>query len=565
MPASIGTPRPRAQVISNPDLRSAVVNCPTWAHPDVLYWWREWRMIRHACEGERTIKDWGDVYLPMLEGMEGDEYIAYLDRATFYNFTGRTVTALAGTILRREPTVEGIPERLKTNFERLTKANQDFAIFSGILVPEVIRMGRFGVLVDLPNVVTTEPKPYLTTYTAENIVDWTETDVEGRTTLTNVVLREIKLVKVTDQSGNVVQRFVPQYRRLWLDFEAAGHPYRQAVYMASDGNDTPDISEAYRIGPVVTPLIRGEPLDYIPFRFFGALQSTAEVEKAPMQDIARLNLSHYRSYAHLEHGRLFAGFPIYYVEAPMTGDDADIEFELGASKVWVTPAGAKPGLLELNGQGLKFLVDALDQKEQQAAALGGRMMGVRSSASTESDNQLKLAERNEQAVLLNITRSIDAGMTQVLRWWCAFQGVSEADQAKIWVYYNKDFLFDLAGAREFRAIQAMYNDGILPIEVLYDYFRKASVVPDWMSLEEFTDLLNKSGSFPNNADIMAQKEGYANAQAQLTTEENEKDRELELELADKQQQTAVKVAKAKPPTPPPGAPGQPAKKPAPKA
>jgi hypothetical protein len=219
-------------------------------------------------------------------------------------------------------------------------------------------------------------------------------------------------------------------------------------------------------------------------------------------------------------------------------------------------AAAKNGglgqALQPFGQGFR----AMEGEDRAGAGFG---------VEAESDNQLKLAERNEQAVLLNITRSIDAGMTQVLRWWCAFQGVSEADQAKIWVYYNKDFLFDLAGAREFRAIQAMYNDGILPIEVLYDYFRKASVVPDWMSLEEFTDLLNKSGSFPNNADIMAQKEGFANAQAQLTTQENEKDRKLELELADKQQQTAVKVAKAKPPTPPPGAPGQPVKKPAPKA
>lgn len=37
--------------------------------------------------------------------------------------------------------------------------------------------------------------------------------------------------------------------------------------------------------------------------------------------------------------------------------------------MFVNP-GQKPGLVELNGQGLKFLVDALDQKEAQASFLG---------------------------------------------------------------------------------------------------------------------------------------------------------------------------------------------------
>lgn len=549
MVASIGTPR--ARLISNPDPRMAALACPTWAHPDVAYWWDEWKMIRHACEGERAVKDQFTTYLPMLEGMDGDEYRSYLDRATFYNFTGRTVTALAGTVLRREATVDGIPDRLADRFTRLTKANQGFEIFSGILVPEVIRMGRYGVLVDLPANTTNDPQPYLVGYTAENIVDWEEAEIDGRIELVRVTLREIRLVRLADKTnGRVSQRFAPQYRELKL----IDGRYTQAVYASSDANEIPEISDTYRIGPVVTPLYRGEPLERIPFRIFGPLQSSADIEKTPMQDIARLNMSHYRSYAHLEHGRLFAGFPIYYVEAGVTGSESDAEFELGASKVWVTPPGAKPGLLELNGQGLKFLVDALDQKEQQAAALGGRMMGVRSTASTESDNQLKLAERNEQAVLLNITRSLDAGMSFVLRWWCKLQGVSEEDQKKLWVYYNKDFLFDLAGAREFRAIQAMYNDGILPIEVLYDYFRKASVVPDWMTLKEFTDALNKAGSFPNNSDIMAQKAGFPDASSQVKIEEAEKDRELELELEDMKGKTAVKAAAARP-APTPGAPG----------
>ena len=568
---SIGVPR--SSPVLTPNVQRQVFALPSWAHPDLVYWWDEYRAIRDVCEGERAIKDSGSLYLPQLEGMEDDEYAAYVERATFYNFTGRTVSALAGTIMRRQPLLEGLPERLTERMEAITKDNKDFLIFSSVVSHEVLKMGRYAVLVDLPSIISTDPKPYLLGYTAENIIDWDIGEVDGRMTLVRIVLCEIRLVSVMSKDGKMTRQYVPQYRQLSLN--GPGGTYIQEVFSNTTGESSLEAKDRIFY---TQPLVNGEPLTYLPVHVFGPHESTADIEKAPMQDIARLNLSHYRSYANLEHGRLFCGFPIYYVESPVGGGEADSEFTLGASRVWVTPSGAKPGLLELNGQGLKFLVDGMDQKEAQAASLGGRMMGVRTSSTAESDNSLKLSERNEQAILLNITRSLDMGMTRILRWWAMFQKVPSADLRKIWCYYNKDFLFDLAGAREFRAIQSMYNDGILPIEVIYDYFRKASVIPDWMTLTDFTDALNKVGSFPNNADIKAKADGFPSALAQQQVEEAKLDRDLELELVgiaadttlsvtDKQtksqQAVATKNAKAAALKPKPAAPGAPAAKPKP--
>ena len=44
---------------------------------------------------------------------------------------------------------------------------------------------------------------------------------------------------------------------------------------------------------------------------------------------------------------------------------------------------------------------------------------------------------------------------------------------------NQDFLLDGAAAREFRAISMMYKDGQLPVEVFYEYFLKAEVIPEY--------------------------------------------------------------------------------------
>lgn len=499
---------------------------PTWAHPEVKYWFDTWRKIRDACAGERVIKDAGTTYLPKLDAMADDEYAAYLSRATYYNFTGRTAGALTGAIFRRREIFDDMPDELVPKLTNFSRKGQSFSIFAEHVADEITKVGRCGVLVELPEVASTSPRPYAVSYPAETILDWETQEIDGRDQLIRVVLWELRLVRDTI---SYQQKYINQYRELSLEFDAerGQRVYVQKLY-AHPTESVEALIDAHLVERII-PLNRGNPLTYIPFRVFGSFQSTLEVEKPPLEDIAFLNLSHYQSYAHLEHGRFFAGFPIYYAESPQ-GSEGDGDFVIGAAKVWVCPSGSKPGILELNGQGLKFLADALDQKESQASALGGRMMGVRTTAVAESDNMLRLSERNEQSQLLKITRALDAGFTEILRWWALLQDIPEARASKIAVEFNKDFLFDGVGAREFRAVHSMYKDGVLPIEVLYAYFKKGNLIPDWMDEKEFKRLLDRTESFPNNPDAKARKEGYANAQARQQESENELNRELEMDL-----------------------------------
>lgn len=520
-PPSLGTPRHTTLNRFEQDVP------PPWSHPDVLWWYDEWLTIRDMCEGEKVVKEKGTRYMPQMSGMDEDEYEAFIERGTFYPFTGKTASAMSGSIFRRRAVMENLPERLEPALETITREAQHFDTLTMLTAEEVIKLGRFGVLLDLPAGSSTEPKPYLTGYTAENIIDWDENEVNGRTVLTRVVLREAKIAidpKTTKKS------YLPQYRVLSLDTD---NVYRQRLYFSPDPLAPALVRDADLVD-TITPMNRGKVINYIPFYIFGAMESGAKVNKPPMQDIARLNASHYRSYVQLEHGRFFAGFPIYYVEAPVGSSETEAEFTIGASRVWVTPSGAKPGILELNGQGLKFLVDALDIKEQQAAALGGRMMGVRTTAVAESDNMVKLSERNEQSVLLKIAKSLDVGFTVVLRWWLQFNDVPASEAAKFSIEFNKDFLFDEMGAREFRAVHTMYKDGVLPIDVVYHYLKKAMVIPDWMTLDELKSLLDKSESFPNNADVEARREGFADAKSRDQEDLLELEKELDADEAEEQ-------------------------------
>lgn len=548
---------------------------PSWAHREAIYWYPEWTMIRDACAGERAVKSKGTLYLPRLEGMsDPGEYASYLDRATFYPFTGKTSAALSGSIFRREHQFENFPQSLTENLRSFSKDNQTFRTFAMYASEEILKMGRVGLFLDMPAVERTQPRPYVTAYTAENIVDWEYGEIDGRNELVRVVLREERRSEAAADAGMIV----PQFRQLRLTSLGSDREYVQEIFY----DDAPKTDNPLKLTPeflkqTIRPRRRGAPLDYVPFVM------VVDLDRPPMQDIARLNLSHFRSYAHLEHGRLFTGFPVYYVEQPQGGGEGDSEFVIGASTVWITPPGAKPGLLEMNGQGLKFLENALDQKEQQAAALGGRMMGIRTNATTESNNLLKISERNEQCVLLKVTLALDDAFTRILRWWAYLYDIAEATADKIAVEFSKDFLFDNGGAREFRAIQAMYKDGVIPIEVVYAYLRKSEVVPDWMSQEDFKKLLDSAASFPNEPNFEARQEGFADAKSRDLGAQNDDTNETNLEIAtgiqdgtterqdsqnefdakqnDKKAQQAVKLAKAAPKPvpgapPAPGAPGQ---------
>lgn len=509
VPPGLRTARPQ-------EWRIELKNLPTWVRPEVIYWYPQWLKIRDACSGERQIKELRTYYLPAMDGMDPNEYDSFAQRATYYNFSSRTVFSMSGSIFRRAPLIEGILADMLPKLKNIAKDRTSFETFASGGCEEIVKMGRFGVLLDLATVSTTTPRPYFVGYTAENILDWDEgEDKNGDTVVVRWVLRE------SNDGRNLAtdaRKVYVRYRELVLEPGPFGPIYRQYVYAAE--NADAQLSEAFR-GPAITPLVRGKPIDYIPFKLFGPHTSSTSVEKPPLEDIALLNLSHYRSYASLEHARFFVGFPIYTAEEPQGGGDVD--YQIGSSRVWIVPPGGKAGIIEMNGQGLKFLENACSQKEMQAVSIGSKMLGPGASggaAPGKSPDQLVLEERNEQSVLLKITRQMDAGFSLLLQWWAMWQGVSQTDANKIVITFNKDFLYATVGAREFRAVHAMYKDNVIPVQVLYYYCKQGNMIPDWMKVQDFIVLLNKTSSFPGQPDAVARiDDGFQNRQQQLTHEE----------------------------------------------
>ena len=479
----------------------------SFVHPDYAYWSPQWDILRDCEIGEVEIKRRQTKYLPKLESQTTVQYSAYLSRAVFFNMFSRTLHALYGTVFIRNPKVTGMSDAMLKKAKNITKEGMSLHILAKTTVRELLAVGRYGMLVDAS---PDGGEPYITSYSAENIIDWEEKEVHGKWTLTKVIVREIFHERTSDFEPYTVRQ---RYRILKLTVDDAGKTvYQQQVFdedtpTAGIGGVPKQVSQ-----PPITPTIRGEVLNYIPFQFFGSFTNTPSVEKPPMLDIATLNVSHYNSYASIEHARFYVASPIYTVEGIPNGDN-NSEYFVGPDILWTLPPNAKANILEFNGSGLKHLENALKSKEAQIAAIGGRLMPGASTGSAESDNSLMLKEQNENTLLLNISDTTDEGITNVIKWWLNWNNVSGTSRAGVTFELNRDFLVTQIGARELRAIYQMYEGGGIPVTVLYEYLRKADVVPDWMDRDAFVRLMNEKDEFPNMSDVWAQMKGHGDAKS----------------------------------------------------
>lgn len=509
MDADPGLPRRRVVPRTLSSLPT-IFTYPVWAHPDVHYYATEWQMIRDCIKGEREIKDRGDTYLPRLDEMSDVEYEAYLERAVYFNMTGRTVSALTGIIFQRAAKTSGLQKKLDNAFKLPTRENLSFDAFLKRTCRELISMGRYGVLVDMDE----NPRrgasayPYFTGYVTEDILDWVVEKIDGHMVPVEIVVRENKEKDRTFGTAREMQITVRRLKLEWSD-ERNDYVYSQDVW------DVKSIHEDFsKLPPTKTiiPTRNGAPFNRIPFVFLGSLENSVEIDRSPLADIASTNISHYRSYAQLEHARHYTAMPVWYAQVPANGT-GERTYRVGSGTVWETAPGEKPGLLEMNGHGLNGLVDACDQKEDHIAALGGRLMSTKSRAVAESDNSLRLKEGNERSILMNIVFCVNEGMTEMLRVWAHWAGQDNVDSIE--VELNTEFLTDTLGARELRAVYAMYMDGVVPITVLHHYLQKAEVVPDWMDVDQFKSLLDDENEFKNQPDVIASMKGFATAKDQV--------------------------------------------------
>ena len=386
-----------------------------------------WLRARDVFAGEDAVKAAAEKYLPRLDCQDDKEYLAYKNRASFFNASARTADGFVGLIFRRDPTFK-LPDKTSGVGDALTEFVEDadmlgtsLTAFSKKLVTEIINVGRAGTLIDWNE--EAEQRAYAVAYSAEDIVNWHTERVNGRNVLTLVVLKEVSQLPVAE-SDPFEPEEIQQLRVLKLvppqtsaDNAKADWSYQVEIwqFIAEGQNSSGPRNRGkkkWKLMDTLTPLRLGKPLPLIPFVFHGPRHSLPEVDKVPLADIIVVNLDHYRLNADYKHGMHFTALPTAWV----SGFDKNSSLRIGSSTAWVaeTP-GATAGFLEFTGLGLTTFERAMDRDEQLMAVLGTRMLESRKRVG-ETAAAIELRQSGENSILNTVSLSVSASLTQVLRW-----------------------------------------------------------------------------------------------------------------------------------------------------
>lgn len=474
-----------------------------------------WCRARDVIAGEDRVKAVGETYLPRIDSQEDAEYSAYVQRASFFNATGRTAEGFQGMVFRRDPVVK-LPDIETPVGEKLNRFQTDVDMFgtslylySKRIAGETLGVGRAGTLVEWHDA---EQRPFVCFYQAEQVINWRVERIGGRNMLTLVVLREttdvfkgedyfeaeatpqirvLRLVgggemangegakegtrgEAKKGNGSLGDRTLPVYVvEIWQELESE--------------NDRS--KKEWKLVETRTPMRLGKALTFIPFVFHGPQNDQPDPEKPPLNDVIVVNLGHYRLDADFKHGMHYTALPTAWV----AGFDKDTQLRIGSSTAWVSDnPQARAGYLEFAGQGLQTFEREKDRMEKQMAVLGSRLLEVQKRVS-ESAEALTLRQAGESSVVSNISSSISKSLTKVLRWaywWLTSEPDPETIPAEVAsMELNRDFETATMTAPELVAVVQAWQAGIISHPTALDLMRQGEIIPPNRTNEEELELI----------------------------------------------------------------------------
>lgn len=366
-------------------------------------------------------------YIPRLKGQTNEEYAAYVSRATYFNVTRRTCAALVGAMLRK-------PFTSSIDVEDINICDGvSFDQFAAESLQTLMYAGRMGVLVDYDE---DKQAPYIIPYTSNNIINWRS----QHEMLTMVVLEENSYQPKETDAYEV--ELVVKYRELLM----IDGQYNVRIWEQQS-------NKSYTVVDAYVPTFRGRALDYIPFAFINAIDTSPKVAEPVLYNMADINISHFRTSADIEHSAHFTALPQPWISGDLQEDQT--ELPIGTFSVWQLEADAKVGYLEFAGNGIGKLQDIAKHKEEQMSAIGSRLL--QDKKGVESVEALRIRAGAESATLVTVAQAFEGAMAQILKFYQYWLG-SDMD---VDFGMNKDFSSAHLTPQELKSLMDAYIAGTI--------------------------------------------------------------------------------------------------------
>jgi len=437
-----------------------------------------WCMTRDCVEGSAEIKAGKTKYLPKPNpedvSAENDQrYQDYIERANFVGFTSSTLDGMVGMVFRKPLEVE-----LQKSIEYLNlNANGGGLTLDQLtrgIIGELLQTARLGLLVDYPRAPSGLTKAEvdqlsltanILSYQAESVLNWQTTMVGSVKMLSLVVLAE-KNRELSDDGFQYIEK--PQYRVLRL----LDGVYYQEIW--NDKNELIDVSEPRKAD--------GSRWSEIPFIFAGARNNDECVDKAPLYDIATINIAHYRNSADYEESCYMVGQPTPYIGG-LTQSWVDENMKngvmLGSRRAMLLPDGGNAGLLQANPN--QMPERGMELKEAQMVKLGARI--IQDSTGQETAEAAKIRFAGQNSKLGVIVGNTEAALLQCFEWCMWFMGGDGENLIEI----NKDFYERTADPQMVMAAIQLLDRGVIATSDLQDDLRAKGVIRQDRTNEDIDD------------------------------------------------------------------------------
>ena len=427
-----------------------------------------WAAVRAVISGDQALR--AGSYLPYLNPADESAQNkarndAYVERAVFYNATGRTLDGLIGVAFRIDPDHD-LPAHLDYLLIDADGARNSIYQQSQAVSAHLLSVGRHGLMVDIDAKLK---KPVIKSYTAEHIINWR---YDGGTLVLLVLLESV------EESDGYGLEMVDQWRELAIE---DGRCICRLWRMDKDSKPQPypvlDANTGEMVNELVMSTQSQTSIGYIPFRFIGSRNNDANIDDSPLYTLARLNVAHYRNSADYEDSVFYVGQAQPWV-AGLTEEwrdhlEAQKTSYIGSRAPFLLPEGGAFGFAQPNPNTLVF--EAMEQKERQMVALGARLLDDHAArmTATQSDNE---RENSVSVLSMCISNANEAYQTAV--GWCSDlldKPMTEAAQQATYKV-NQDYGRANIDPQAVAALVAAWQAGVIAKPDLRAYLRAEGIL-----------------------------------------------------------------------------------------
>nr|WP_241771024.1 DUF4055 domain-containing protein [Pseudomonas lactis] len=390
-------------------------------------------------------------------------------RAMFLNVVGRTRTGLLGAVFRKTAEIS-LPTAIEYLKENASGDGASLEQLSKESTGECLDTGRGGLLVDFPKVQLPEGQTALTVaqaansrafihfYCAESIINWREDVIDGVRRLTLVVLHEKINVPTPDGFEFTAK---DQYRALML----RDGKYVQSVHSADDpeGEETEPKDKS------------GKPFYHIPFHFFGAENNDASIDKAPLEDLAEVNILHYGNSATVEESGFISSQPSLFITTDIQPDEF---IRLNPNGMHIGSRrghnlGKSGTAIMLQANETQLARELMKDKEQQMLMIGARIVQQGSGAETAEAVRIRYSSDNSVlgTIAGNVSEAVRLSLFDAQRFM-----VGDVDEEGTVFWLNQEFFDEVMDAQAILAQMQLWQQGIIAKKDLRTNLRQSGVL-----------------------------------------------------------------------------------------